>query len=98
MEDPVIGIIKYWFCLMTMKIIGIIAMKIMWTRKFRKTVGKIYKRMDNFDQNLKSIKNDSNRHSKAKNGISKIKNAMNSFNKRLDTTGYRSFELKCMSV
>lgn len=54
--------------------------------------------MDNFDQNLKSIKNDSNRHSKAKNGISKIKNAMNSFNKRLDTTGYRSFELKCMSV
>lgn len=66
MEDPVIGIIKYWFCLMTMKIIGIIAMKIMWTRKFRKTVGKIYKRMDNFGQNLESIKNDSNRHSKAK--------------------------------
>ena len=53
-------------------------------------MGKIYKRMDNFDQNLELIKNDSNRHSKAKNGISKIKNSMNSFNKRLDIAGYRS--------
>lgn len=52
---------------MTVKIIGTITMKIIWTRKLREKIGKIYERMDNIGQNLRSIRKDSNRHSRTKN-------------------------------
>lgn len=35
-------------------------------------MGKIKERMDDFDQNLASVRKDSNKHSRAKNGIPKI--------------------------